>query len=302
MITFWSIVIVSVIVNLVVSVLYLRERYEYTSVPPRWLLSRESNIGEDIERLVRKLAQIGEWMDNSEKTDPLTDEIRRDIGNVEWRVWKETYSHFALRSNVKEDIKLALRNLSQVQGEKAIRRALKHLRGIKDEFDTMPSSEEVKELAEAVIKELEVLSKQDEDKEKEVVSEGFDVFLSYNTEDISSIQQLNEEFKAEGLRTWFDKEQVTPGMIWMDELEAQMSNIRAACVFVGENGLGPWETVEIRAFLNEFVHRGCHVIPVILPNANQVPDLPIILKQIEWSDLRKQYKLNLQKLVKVLKK
>ena len=298
----WSIVVISVIVNLVVCFLYIRGRYEYTSVRPKWLLSRESDIGKDIERLVEKLAQIGEWMDNSEQTGSLTDEIRRDIGDVEWRVWKETYSYFALRSKDEELKKLALRNLSQVQGAKAIRRALKYLKGIKDESesDTMLPSEELKGLSEAVIGELEDLLKQAEDKEKELVFEGFDVFLSYNTEDLSLIQKLNEEFKARGLRTWFAPEQVTPGMIWLDELESQISNIRAVCIFVGGNGIGPWEEVEIKAFLTEFVHRGCLVIPVILPNAKEVPDLPVILKQIAWCDLREGYKQNVQKLANAL--
>lgn len=149
--------------TIVTSSLYLHERYKYVSDRPKfaWLRKclriEESDIGKDIELLVKKLAQVGEWMDNSEEKGPLTDEIRHDIGDVEWRVWKETYSYFALYSKDEELKKLALRNLSQVQGKKAIQRALKHLKGMKDESIVLVPSEEVKELTDAVLKELEEL-------------------------------------------------------------------------------------------------------------------------------------------------
>lgn len=149
--------------TIVVSILYLCERFKYVSARPRWLRFRSSDIGKDIKLLVKKLAQVGEWIDNSEETGPLKDEIRHDIGGIEWRVWIETYSYFALRSEDEELKKLALRNLSQVQGEKAVQRALKHLKGMKAGFVAIPASKEVQELTDAVIKELEELYRLEQD-------------------------------------------------------------------------------------------------------------------------------------------
>lgn len=130
----------------------------------------------------------------------------------------------------------------------------------------------------------------------------FDVFLCHNTDDKPFIRKMNDVFKAAEIRTWFDEEQVEFGQTWQVELENQIENISAVCVFVGENGIGPWEEIEIRAFLSEFVRRDCRVIPVILPNTKKIPKLPIFLREKQYCDLRKDYELNIQKLIKVLKK
>ena len=57
-------------------------------------------------------------------------------------------------------------------------------------------------------------------------------------------------------------------------------NTISAIVFIGKNGFGPWRQSEIRAFLSEFVNRDCPVIPVILPDAETIPELPIFLRQM----------------------
>lgn len=132
--------------------------------------------------------------------------------------------------------------------------------------------------------------------------EVFDVFLCYNSEDKPFIKKMNAVFKMAEVTTWFDEEQVEPGELWQDELEKQIANIQAVCVFVGENGIGPWQKSEIRVFLNEFVSRNCKIIPVILTNATVIPSLPLFLRQMEYIDFREDYELNLQKLVKVLRK
>ena len=56
--------------------------------------------------------------------------------------------------------------------------------------------------------------------------------------------------------------------------------------FVGSSGLGPWQSTEMRAFLNEFVERNCPVIPVLLGNTPQQPKLPIFLRGHTWVDFR----------------
>lgn len=56
---------------------------------------------------------------------------------------------------------------------------------------------------------------------------------------------------------------------------------------MGQNNTGPWQDMEIRAFLSEFVNRSCPVIPVILENCTKIPELPLFLKQMMWVDMRK---------------
>jgi hypothetical protein len=57
-------------------------------------------------------------------------------------------------------------------------------------------------------------------------------------------------------------------------------------VVVGDSGLGPWQDIEQRAFINEFAKRGCKVIPVLIGNPARPPELPLFLKQFMWLDLR----------------
>jgi hypothetical protein len=63
-------------------------------------------------------------------------------------------------------------------------------------------------------------------------------------------------------------------------------------VFVGKKGrkkfIGPWQEMELEAFLREFVNRSCPVIPVLLSNAPKQPKLPIFLKGMTWVDFSKQ--------------
>ena len=116
----------------------------------------------------------------------------------------------------------------------------------------------------------------------------FDVFLCHNSEDKEAVIDIAEQLERSGLRPWLDEWELRPGLSWQYALEQQISKIATAAVFVGESGLGPWQKQEIYAFLNEFVSRGCPVIPVILANAPKRDELPIFLKSNTWVDFRRQ--------------
>lgn len=133
------------------------------------------------------------------------------------------------------------------------------------------------------------------------MEEHFDAFLCHNGEDKPAVRTINDAMKQAGVLTWLDEEQLKPGLPWQPRLEQQISLVRSACVFVGANGVGPWQDMEIRAFLSEFVSRGCPVIPIILPSAREVPELPLFLKQMTWVDLRNDYDKNLLRLIGALK-
>jgi hypothetical protein len=129
---------------------------------------------------------------------------------------------------------------------------------------------------------------------------GFDVFMCHSNEDKPVIRTINQSLRAAGVRTWFDEEQLQPGRPWQPELERQIGEVRAACVFVGRNGRGPWQDMEIRAFLSEFVNRGCPVIPVLLEGAGEAPELPLFLRQMMWVDLRSNPRASLKRLIAAL--
>ena len=116
----------------------------------------------------------------------------------------------------------------------------------------------------------------------------FDVFMCHNSEDKSAVIALAERLEEEGLRPWLDEWELQPGLDWSDELDKQIGEIATAAVFVGASGIGPWQDQEIKAFLTEFVERGCPVIPVILKGAQQRPDLPRFLRGKVWVDFRRK--------------
>lgn len=114
----------------------------------------------------------------------------------------------------------------------------------------------------------------------------FDVFLSYNTKDKSEIRELARLLLKRNLKVWWDEDQLVPGRPWQEALEEIIQVVHSAAVFVGKDGLGPWETREMRSFLQQFVDRSLPVIPVLLPGALTKPELPLFLRAFTWVDLR----------------
>lgn len=114
----------------------------------------------------------------------------------------------------------------------------------------------------------------------------FDVFLCHNSKDKPEVIEIAHELTRQGIKPWLDKWELRPGLAWQSLLEEQIENIKSAAVFVGSSGLGPWQSQEMRAFLNEFVERKCPVIPVLLGNTPQQPKLPIFLRGHTWVDFR----------------
>lgn len=121
-----------------------------------------------------------------------------------------------------------------------------------------------------------------------IVNNEFDVFLCHNNVDKSTVKDIGRQLIGRGILPWLDEWNLRPGLPWQDTLEKQIDQIKTAAVFVGENGVGPWQRSELNAFLREFNERGCPVIPVLLANAPQKPNLPIFLKGMTWVDFRRQ--------------
>lgn len=101
-----------------------------------------------------------------------------------------------------------------------------------------------------------------------------DLFLSYNSRDQDAVRQIHEALKRLGLHPWFDREALTPGRLWQEEAEKGLKSCRAAAVFVGPSGIGPWENLEMRVLLTRVAQEGLPLIPVPLPGAPEKLELP----------------------------
>jgi hypothetical protein len=125
----------------------------------------------------------------------------------------------------------------------------------------------------------------------------YDVFICYNTDDKRAVAQMNKRLQREGVVTWMDSEQLRPGHSWQEELDAKLPSMQAAAVFVGDSGMGPWQQMEVKHFLQEFVRRKCPVIPVILSECKTIPKLPYFLTEMTWVDFRQTPQEAFQRLV-----
>lgn len=116
----------------------------------------------------------------------------------------------------------------------------------------------------------------------------FDVFLCYHPADRSTVIEIGERLKERGILPWLDEWELRPGLPWQRLLGQQIEQIKSAAVFVGKDGVGPWQEQELEAFLRQFVRRGCPVIPVILNEAPREPLLPLFLEGMRWVDFRQR--------------
>ncbi|ARV63221.1 hypothetical protein BZZ01_25320 [Nostocales cyanobacterium HT-58-2] len=114
----------------------------------------------------------------------------------------------------------------------------------------------------------------------------FDVFLCHNTEDKPLVKEIGEHLIDKRIIPWLDVWELRPGTSWQDTLEKQLKNIKSAAIFVGQSGIGPWQKVEIKGFILQFMERKLPVIPVILRNCAETPKIPPLLKDNIWVDFR----------------
>ena len=123
------------------------------------------------------------------------------------------------------------------------------------------------------------------------------IFLCYNSEDKSEVKKIGSQLKEEGLSPWLDEWELQPGIPWQRMLDKHIDKINAAAVFLGSSGVGPWQQMELEAYLRKFAERNCPVIPVILPGASNLPELPSFLNGMTWVDFRQNESNPLERLI-----
>lgn len=115
----------------------------------------------------------------------------------------------------------------------------------------------------------------------------YDAYMCYNAADKGPVTEIALTLRECGIVPWLDEWELRPGIPWQEALENEIERIKSAVVFVGNKGIGPWQNRELRAFLEEFIRRGCPVIPVVLPSARARPKLPVFLRSFTWVDFRR---------------
>src|SRR5262249_33692729 len=93
---------------------------------------------------------------------------------------------------------------------------------------------------------------------------------------------------------------ISPGASGLKEIEKILAKIPLALVFISPNGLGQWQREEIDVLLAQSKKRDILVIPVILPDVQGEPDMPLFLANKQWVDLRTDKSQKLQQLMNKL--
>ena len=67
------------------------------------------------------------------------------------------------------------------------------------------------------------------------------MFLCYNSSDKAAVKQIAQQLQVHGIVPWLDEWELPPGQPWQPLLEQQIAGIKSAAVFVGADGVGPWQ-------------------------------------------------------------
>ena len=113
--------------------------------------------------------------------------------------------------------------------------------------------------------------------------DSFDVFFSYHWRDHAPVEAVARTLTERGLRVFLDRWYLAPGQPWPQALERTLASCSSVAVFLGADGLGPWQQRERDLALDRQGREpGFPVIPVLLTRAD--PALGF-LKLNTWVDL-----------------
>ena len=118
----------------------------------------------------------------------------------------------------------------------------------------------------------------------------FDVFLSHNSLDKASVEEIACKLKDAGLEPWLDKWCLTPGDTFQPGLADGLRNCATCAIFIGPKGLGNWAREELLVAQDRAARKaGYRLIPILLPGVSDPFDfskLPPFLTQRTWVDFR----------------
>jgi TPR repeat protein/energy-coupling factor transporter ATP-binding protein EcfA2 len=117
-----------------------------------------------------------------------------------------------------------------------------------------------------------------------VASEVYDVFVSYSRADGRHAAEIDLALRANGLRSFFDRRNLAPGLPWVRALEQAIGAAKAVIVLIGPRGLGNTQQYERElAIARQSREPAFPVVPVILPETTT--DRPFdFLNLLTWVD------------------
>src|SRR5215831_6183197 len=115
-------------------------------------------------------------------------------------------------------------------------------------------------------------------------NETYDVFVSYSRADSLHAKDIDSALCANGLKSFFDRRNLDPGLPWVRALEKVIGAAKSAIVLIGPHGFGNTQQYERElAIIRQTREPAFPVIPVILPKTSS--NLPFdFLQNLTWID------------------
>ncbi len=108
-------------------------------------------------------------------------------------------------------------------------------------------------------------------------------FLSYNSIDLPVVEQLDGLLRKQipDTEIFFAPKTLRAGGYWLPKLAEAIADAHAFVLYVGENGLGPWQVIEYYEALDKRVKQPDFPIVLVLLDGRPAPGLPF-LRQLHW--------------------
>lgn len=114
----------------------------------------------------------------------------------------------------------------------------------------------------------------------------FDVFVSHNSTDTATVEDIARRLKDRGFRVWLDIWECVPGTSFQDSLEQGLRSTSAVAFMFGPDEIRPWVAAELHASIDRAVKGQLRVIPVLLPGHPAEHRLSLFLQSYTWVDMR----------------
>src|SRR6516162_11407031 len=123
-------------------------------------------------------------------------------------------------------------------------------------------------------------------------NETYDVFVSYSRADGRHAAEIDSVLRNKGLKSFFDRRNLDPGLPWVRALEKAIGSAKAAIVLIGPCGFGNTQQYERElAIIRQTLEPEFRVIPVILPKTGS--ELPFdFLQNLTWVDFSQVEKVS----------
>jgi len=120
----------------------------------------------------------------------------------------------------------------------------------------------------------------------------YSAFISYNRKDGVTVKKIINQLQEKQILVWQDVAEISSGEQWQLELEKYIERdmFASAIIFIGENGIGPYQRLEIEAFLRKdasmrrLSEQGYPIIPVKLRTKGKPIEGLGFLESYGWVD------------------